>query len=103
MTLQTLFKKSFSLTCSILLQTPFGKQLFFSSRNDLDLHKNADSAQKCEKILLAFYVTAKPSKGNVYQFLRDSVFEVIIFTFAFFVPLRQWFPTFLMACTPKLL
>ena len=47
-----------------------------------------------KKILLAFYVTAKPSKGNVYQFLRDSVFEVIIFTFAFFVPLReQWSKT----------
>ena len=40
------------------------KLLFFSSRNDRDMRKNADSAQKCEKILLAFYVTTKPSKGN---------------------------------------
>ena len=64
MTLQTLLHKRFSLTREISLQTPIGKQLFFSSRNDLHLRKNADSAQKCEKILLAFYVTTKPSKGN---------------------------------------
>ena len=64
MTLQTLFKNSFSLTFLIPLQTPIEKQLFFSSRNNLNLRKNADSAQKCEKILLAFYVTTGPSKGN---------------------------------------
>ena len=64
MTLQTLFKKSFSLTHSIPLQMPIGKQLFSSSQNDLDLRKNTDSAQKCEKILLTFYVTAKPLEGN---------------------------------------
>ena len=64
MTLQTFIKNSFSLTGSILLQTPIGKQPFFSSRNDLDLGKNADLAQKCEKILLAFNVTRKPSKGS---------------------------------------
>ena len=64
MTLQTLIKTSFSLTCQIPFQMPIGKQLFFSSRNDLDFRKNADSAQKSEKILLAFYVTTKPSKDN---------------------------------------
>ena len=64
MTLQTLIKKRFSLTCQIPLQMPIGKQLFFSSGNDLDLRKNVDSAQKSEKILPAFYVTTKPSIGN---------------------------------------
>ena len=44
MTLQTLIKKSFFLTCQIPLQMPIGKQLFFSSGNDLNLRKNADSA-----------------------------------------------------------
>ena len=43
---------------------PIGKQLFFSNQNDLNLRKNADSEQKCEQILLAFYVTTKTSKGN---------------------------------------
>ena len=64
MTLQTLIKTSFSLTCQIPLQMPIGKQLFFSSRNGLDLRENAGSAQKCENILFTFYVTTKPSKGN---------------------------------------
>ena len=64
MTLQTSFKNFFSLTRLIPLQTPIGKQFFFSSRNDLDLRKNTDSVQKCEKILLALYGTTEPSKGN---------------------------------------
>ena len=64
MTLQILFKKIFSLTSYISLQTLIRKQLFFSSRNDLDLRKNADSVQKCEKNSLTFYVTTKLSKGN---------------------------------------
>ena len=91
MTSQTLIKKFFSLTCQIPLQMPIGKSLFFSSRNDLDLGENADSPQKCEKILLAFYVTTKSLKRNGSSVF---VFEVIVFTFTFFVPLReQWSKT----------
>ena len=70
---------------------PIRKQLFFSSRNDLDLRENVDSAQKCEKILLAFYVTTKPSKGNGLSVFARFCLEVIIYTFTFFVPLQQWF------------
>ena len=61
------------------MQALIGKQLFFSSRNDLDLSKNADSARKCEKNLFAFYVATKASKGN----------GLSVFAFTFFVPLQE--------------
>ena len=54
MTLQTIFKTSFSLTRQIPLQMSIGKQLFFSCRNDPDLRKIVDSAQECEKFYLHF-------------------------------------------------
>ena len=60
------------------MQTPIGKQLFSSIRNDLDLGKNTDSAQKCETFYLHFMQLESLQKVVVYQFLRDYVSEVIL-------------------------